>query len=462
MLALALVAFALLAPAAQAVPPFLSAWGTKGSGDGQFDTPDGLATDSAGRLFVADRSNDRVQVFSADGTFIASWKDGLGLRSPYGVAVDDRGAVYVIDNGNNRVVQLSATGALVRTWGSKGVGDGQLDDPRGIGVGPDGTVYVADHGNNRVVAFTADGQFLRMWGRNGGDGTAGSGPGEFDQPRGVVTDAAGDVYVVEKRNNRVQEFTSDGQFLNAFGGLGKALRPAQPALHGGHRRPPGTSTSPRSMNDRISQFGLDGSFVGMWGRNGGDGSEGSGPGEFHDPYGIAVDCRGGVYVSDEENDRIQRFGDPAAAFPRCAPNVTVTAMRGGGRGVSLLAHVRPRLHGLRDGQAGIDGGKPVALAAGGSLEASRPDRITLRYPSGLRRALATIARQTADRPGRGGRAGWDVAHRGQDAGALARGRLDLGGRRVRSRRAAEQDGGETARRRSRCRRRRGSRRGTRR
>ena len=383
----AVLAFAALAPAAQAVPPFLSSWGSEGAGDGQFHTPDGMSMDSAGGLYVADRDNDRVQVFNADGTFQASWKDGLGLKQPYGTAVDDRGSIYVIDNGNNRVVQLSGAGALVRAWGSKGVGAGQLNDPRGIGVGPDGTVYVADHGNNRVVAFTADGQFLRMWGRNGGDGTAGSGPGEFDQPRGVVTDAAGDVYVVEKRNNRVQEFTSDGQFLNAFGGLGKGSgqlnQPYTAAIDGA-----GNLYVTEVMNDRISQFGLDGSFRGMWGRNGGDGSEGSGPGEFHDPYGIAVDCRGGVYVSDEENDRIQRFGDPADAFPRCAPNVTVTAMRGGGRGVSLLAQCDRACTVYATAKAGLDGGKPVALAAGGSLEASRPDRVTLRYPSGLRRALA--------------------------------------------------------------------------
>jgi len=386
-LALVLIAFALLAPAAQAVPPFLSAWGTKGSGDGQFDTPDGLATDSAGRLFVADRSNDRVQVFSADGTFIASWKDGLGLKSPYGVAVDDRGAVYVIDNGNNRVVQLNLLGGMVRTWGTKGVGDGQFDDPRGIGVGPDGTVYVADHGNNRVQAFTPDGQFLRKWGRNGGDGSSGSGPGEFNEPRGVVTDAAGDVYVVEKLNNRVQEFTPDGQLIRAFGGLGKAPGQLSLPYTAAIDEATGSIYVTEVDNDRVSQFGLDGSFVGMWGRNGGDGSEGSGPGEFHDPYGIAVDCRGGVYVSDEENDRIQRFGDPTAPFPRCAPTVQVTSVRGGGHGASLTAMCDRACSLIATARAGVDGGKPVALKAGTALMQGRPDRLTLRYPAALRRAI---------------------------------------------------------------------------
>ena len=91
------------------------------------------------------------------------------------------------------------------------------------------------------MAFTADGQFLRKWGRNGGDGTSGNGPGEFDQPRGVVTDAAGDVYVVEKRNNRVQEFTPTGSSSTPSAASARA-RPAQPALHGGDRRPPGAST----------------------------------------------------------------------------------------------------------------------------------------------------------------------------------------------------------------------------
>ena len=138
----------------------------------------------------------------------------------------------------------------------------------------------------------------------------------------------------------------------------------------------------------MSQFGLDGSFVGMWGRNGGDGSEGSGPGEFHDPYGIAVDCRGGVYVSDEENDRIQRFGDPAAPFPRCAPAVQVTSVRGGGHGASLQATCDRACSLIATARAAVDGGKPVALKAGTALMQGRPDRLTLRYPAALRHALA--------------------------------------------------------------------------
>jgi sugar lactone lactonase YvrE len=383
--ALTVVALTLAAPVAQAAPPFLGAWGTKGSGPGQFNVPDGLAIDSAGHVYVADRENNRLQVFAADGTFLAAWTNGL--KRPYGVAVDDRGSVYVLDTDNNRVQQFTADGTPVRMWGSKGQGDGQFNDPRGIGVGPDGTVYVADHGNNRVEAFTPDGTFVRRWGRNGGDGSAGSGPGEFDQPRGMVTDSTGAVYVVEKRNNRVQKFTADGQFVTAFGGLGagdgQLNLPYNAAIDAS-----GNLFVTDVNNNRIDQFTLDGRFLDKWGRNGGDGSEGSGPGEFHDPYGVAIDCRGGVYVSDEENSRIQRFGDPAAPPPTCAPAVRLAALRAGARGATLKATCDRACTLVATAKASVGRGKPVALKAGAALDPGTPSRLALQFPARLRRALA--------------------------------------------------------------------------
>jgi DNA-binding beta-propeller fold protein YncE len=376
------VVFALvliLAPAAAAQPPFLQAWGSKGTDPGQFRTPDGISVDSAGRVFVADQENDRVQVFSADGTLLNVITNGL--KRPYGVAADDRGSVYVLDTDNDRIQELTAAGVPVRTWGSKGKGDGQLDDPRGIGVGPDGTVYVADHDNNRVDAFAPDGTFIRKWGRNGGDGSAGSGPGEFDQPRGIATDPTGAVYVVEKNNHRVQKFTADGQFVTAFGGLGTGDGQLQLPYNAAVDQN-GTLYVADVDNQRVDEFGLDGTFRGRFG------TQGAGPGQFDEPYAVAVDCRGGLYVTDENNARVQRFADPAAPFPACAPTLRVGSVHAGRRAATVQATCDRACSVYATATVRMRGARSSALKAGTALDVDRPGAVKLAYPARVRRAVA--------------------------------------------------------------------------
>lgn len=77
---------------------FLLQWGTKGSGPGQFATPHSLAMDSAGRLFVADRENNRVQIFDQNGKFIADWRQ---FGRPSGVFIDKHDMLYVTDAQSN-------------------------------------------------------------------------------------------------------------------------------------------------------------------------------------------------------------------------------------------------------------------------------------------------------------------------------------------------------------------------
>ncbi len=77
---------------------FIKAWGKRGSGPGEFDTPHSLAMDSLGRLFVADRSNNRIQIFDQDGRFIDQWKQ---FGRPSGVFVDKNDTIYVADSQSN-------------------------------------------------------------------------------------------------------------------------------------------------------------------------------------------------------------------------------------------------------------------------------------------------------------------------------------------------------------------------
>src|SRR6266540_3767266 len=187
---------------------FTQAWGSGGSGDGQFSYPAGLAVDAAGNVYVADSNNGRIQKFTSTGGFLTKWgSNGSGdgqFSFPAGVAVDAAGNVYVADSSNRRIQKFTSTGAFLTKWGSNVSGDGQFSFPFGAAVDGAGNVYVADSNNRRIQKFTSTGGFLTKWGSNG------SSDGQFSFPQGVAVDAAGNVYVADTSNHRVQRFAQFG------------------------------------------------------------------------------------------------------------------------------------------------------------------------------------------------------------------------------------------------------------
>ncbi|MDQ6723597.1 MAG: hypothetical protein M3Z01_04960 [Thermoproteota archaeon] len=139
---------------------FTRAWGSNGTDNGQFgqyNSPNGIAIDSSGNLYVSDYDNNRIQKFDSNGTFITKWgsegsKDGQFLN-PQGIATDSSGNVYVSDYDNNRIQKFDSNGTFITKWGSEGSDDGQFEGPKGIAIDSLVKVYVTDEGNNRVEVF---------------------------------------------------------------------------------------------------------------------------------------------------------------------------------------------------------------------------------------------------------------------------------------------------------------------
>src|SRR5262249_30735706 len=134
--------------------------GVLGSGAGQVQSPNGVAVDGSGNVFVADGNNARIQKFTNTGTFLTTWGSlggGAGqFDFPQRVAVDKTGNVFVSDTaagGNNRIQEFTNTGTFIRVWGCAGGGDGMLNGPIGLAVDGSENVFVADTGNNRIQKF---------------------------------------------------------------------------------------------------------------------------------------------------------------------------------------------------------------------------------------------------------------------------------------------------------------------
>jgi len=190
---------------------YVAEWGAFGTGDGQFKYPRGIAIDNtANVVYVVDQHNHRIQKFSLDGTFLLQWGeydpldgqrgDPGQLDLPTGIGLDSNGHVYVTDTFNNRVQKFTATGTFVAEWGTPGSGHGQFDSPTGIAIDSTDNIYIADTNNNRIQKFDASGIYLGQW------GTAGSGDGQFLAPGGVAVSGPGEIYVTDVGNHRVQKF----------------------------------------------------------------------------------------------------------------------------------------------------------------------------------------------------------------------------------------------------------------
>ena len=243
--------------------PVLS-FGQLGSGAGMLNCPWGVAVNERNEIAVTDAGNNRVQVFSSDGTHLRSFGregDNKGeFNFPTGIAFDRKsGNILVVDCYNHRVQLFSEQGEYLNQFGEEGNLGHQLLSPFGLSVDSDRNVIVADPSNKEIKIFSYNGHFLRKIGGGGsfnipwdcvqygnhlivsdnGEncmkvfdedgnflykfGKKGSGDGEFNQPRFLSVNKAGHLMVCDRGNHRVQVFELTGKFVSKFGTKGSGI-----------------------------------------------------------------------------------------------------------------------------------------------------------------------------------------------------------------------------------------------
>jgi hypothetical protein len=285
-------------------PHFVTRWGvacqveTQGVDgcDGGLYQPRDLVADHLKVVFVADTGNHRIVRFRDDGTFLGKWGTlGTGdgqFDTP--VSIARRGAVdvYVLDQQNHRVQVFDLNGNYLRKWGSQGSGDGEFDLPISLTVGwPGSSIWVLDK-YNFVQRFDTNGNFLGKWGSYGTD------PGQLYDPRGIVVDTAGRVYIIDAMSApvppRVTKFTSSGTYMTHWEiGL--------PGLNGIGRDLDDNIYITDEDGCEVRKFDSEGALLTVWG------GCGTGDGELLVPAGVYEHTDWYVLDRDTANPGVNRF-----------------------------------------------------------------------------------------------------------------------------------------------------------
>jgi uncharacterized protein (TIGR03437 family) len=290
----------------------------------QLDFPLRVAVDSTNNFYIADyltwvvrkvTAAGIISTIAGDGTFGFQGDNGPGFQAKltdvHGLAVDAGGSVFFADTTNSRVRQVTATG-LISTFAGDGTrgyaGDGdfaykaKLTLPAGITVDSAGNVYIADYGNSTVRKVDSKGKISTfagtgVWGFSGDGGPAGK--AALAAPFALATDPAGNIYISDLGNSNIRKVTPDGNIQTVVSNIDAESIAVDAA---------GSIYYPNYVNSTVQKIRADGGQFTIAG-NGIAGFAGdNGPAtnaSLNQPYGVAVDSAGNVYVADSGNHVIR-------------------------------------------------------------------------------------------------------------------------------------------------------------
>jgi len=277
---------------------FESQWGQAGIfKSGFFLSPQHLAFDSENNVYVTDLGNSRVQKFDSTGNFLIEWgnrgsSDGE-FGHPTGIAVSDE-FVFVVDNKNHNIQKFTLDGEFISKWGGFGKDNGFFKSPRGITVSDDESVYVVDSGNARIQKFTLDGEFISGFGQSGKRG------GNFVTPVDIAINSD-KIYVTDPNQNKIIVFDLEGNLENIF----------NDSIGGKPIYPEGIIFDEEDnfyivdyRNNRIIHYNEFGVSLSIFGQMGNDN------GHFKFPKDVAISNDGYLFITDTQGHRIQKFSTP--------------------------------------------------------------------------------------------------------------------------------------------------------
>ncbi len=188
------------------------------------DRPLAVAVDKFGKLYVGSNGRNSVEVY--DHGLHKLWDIGQGqIQMPTDIAIDNAMNLYIVDSLSDTVWVYRPNGSLLRSIGSTGTGDGELRFPSAVTVAypsAAGELFVADQANSRVQVFTLEGDFLRGYGEPI-EAFSQEWEGRFVNMQSLAVDIMGRLHVADSYLNRVQILDpSSGAFIDSYGEFGTA------------------------------------------------------------------------------------------------------------------------------------------------------------------------------------------------------------------------------------------------
>jgi sugar lactone lactonase YvrE len=310
--------FAVSALSAVAGVPSATALGPVGA---PFVAPARVATDGAGQVYITDSPVGRVTVVDAFNRVVASQD---GFATPVGIAVDATGRRYVGESGRGSVTVFDAEWNRLGQLGAD-TNEFLLPGYVALDAAPDGlTVYVSDGPAHEIKAYR-EGTLVRQF------GSLGNTNGQFNFPAGLWVNPAGELFVVDQNNDRVQVFDRGGAFLRAF-----TLRP--PGRTGRSGRAQGIVGDSQgrlyvadTFQGYVKVYESTGAFLGYVG------AYGEATGQMLSPGGVAFDGQGRLFVTSANTARVEAYGldcftqllaTPASQLVAVGSTVTFTAQPG--------------------------------------------------------------------------------------------------------------------------------------
>jgi 6-bladed beta-propeller protein len=294
------------------------AWPNRPDTVAPFGWVSGMAIDRHNQVWIFNRGEDPVQVYTTDGEFVRTWGKG-NFSNPHQIRIGPDGNVWVADFGLHIVQKYTPEGELLMTLGVRGEkGDDQthFNMPTDMAITPAGDIFVTDgYGNRRVVHFDKDGRFIKSW---GGYGT---GPGQFVLPHAIVVDSDGLLYVADRNSGRIQVFDQDGTHRDTWANLimpwglsvtdGDEIWVCGSSSHWWVR----DGHAPEYKDQMLIRFDKNGAAQQIWSLPLGDiGPDKNNPDTSHLKYGetvgvhcIVQDSEGNLYVGDIYGQRAQKL-----------------------------------------------------------------------------------------------------------------------------------------------------------
>ena len=259
--------------------------------DAEFGLPASVTFDGEGHLWVLNRGPNPIAEFDEQGNLLRAFGGGLFGGRPHALRLDADGNIWVADGSTHIVVKLNQQGEVLMTLGTRGqagdwderVGTRLLNQPNDIAFAPNGDFFIAqghlpgERGDPRVLKFRGDGTFVKSW---GGKGDA---PGEFQVAHSIVIDDAGDLWVMDRENSRIQIFDQEGNYQRelTYAGLPCSIYFAGDYIW-----------MVNGFTGQLLQLDKSGNVLAA------TGSPGDEPDQFGEAHFVAASPSGDIYVAD--------------------------------------------------------------------------------------------------------------------------------------------------------------------